>query len=251
MSVKVGKLWSDAKFQRLGRLEKLLYIYLASNPDINTVGVICPNLDVVKIELDCNTEELRGATRCLISSNYLKVKEYDKILYFIVPAHFNTIPKSESSVAKVQKQLKQLPKALVDYLDTLGIKTSSKVRSFSKPEAQEVTDYALSLGYNISGEDFIKYYEDQSERYGKRGVWVDGKGTQVRDWKAKLRRVWCRDENKLKEVKGAPKGFESFHVIFEGKTAFPDSWKNNKPHSKNLALDMKLKREYEERKGSS
>lgn len=251
MAVKVGKLWSDTKFQSLTDRAKLLYIYLATNPDLNTVGVFSPNLEVVRIELGCTIEELRDSTKTLISLGYIKAKKYEGILYFIVPKHFNTIPKSEASVLKVQKQLSQLPKGLVNYLDTLGIKTTSKVRSFSKPESQEVTDYALSLGYNINGEEFVKYYEDQSERYGKKGVWVDGRGTQVRDWKAKLRRVWCKEEHKLKEIKGAPEGFGSFHIVFEGKTAFPDSWKNGKPHSKNLALDMKLKQEYEERKRNS
>jgi hypothetical protein len=243
MAVKVSKLWSDTKFQSLSDQAKLLYLYLCTSKDISVVGTLKPNLDVVKIELGMTTEELRTSTKALRNLNYIGVIKVE-VLYFIVPDHFNTVPKSESSVLKVQKQLKALPDKLVEHLASLGIKTESKVREFTKPTAEEVAEYALSNGYKISGSEFIKYYDDQSERYGKKGVWVDGRGTQVRDWRAKLRKVWFREENKLKQVKGAPEGYESFHIMVNGKPVFPDSWKNDIPHSKNLAMDIKLKEEF-------
>ena len=243
MSVKVSKLWSDVKFQRLSDQAKLLYLYLSTNKDISVVGTITPNLDVVKIELNFTIEQLRDSTKTLRQFGYIDVLE-DGVLFFIIPEHFNTIPKSESSVLKIQKCLKGLPTKLVDHLHSLGIRVTSKVNVFKKPTAEEVSDYAMSKGYKIKGLDFIKYYEDQAERFGKKDCWVDSRGTEVRDYKAKLRKVWFRDENKLKVVKGAPEGFESFHVMVDGNPVFPDSWKGGKPHSKNLAMDIKLKEHY-------
>ncbi len=73
----------------------------------------------------------------------------------------------------------------------------------------------------------------------------------IRDWKSKLKRVWCKDDRKMKAVKGAPKGYEFFHVIKDGKAIYPDSWKDGKPWSKSISTNILLKREYEERKKDS
>jgi hypothetical protein len=245
MAVKISKLFGDTWFQAQSPITKLLYIYLISNPNLNTVGVLSPNLQVVGLETGFTLDELREATKVLVQKKYLYVEKFDDVVYFIIPSHFSSIPKSESSVMKVQKVLQSLPEGLVTFLKSVGITINSKVREFVKPTPEQVTEYCLSLGYVINGKDFVSYYEGQSDRYGKKGIWVDTRGTQVRDWKAKARRVWCKEENKLKVFKDAPKGFETFFVLGDSdEVQQPDGWRNGKPFHKSIGIDIALKKEY-------
>lgn len=251
MGVKISKLFKDNRFQKLPNNTKLLYIYLASNSSLNNVGVLCPNLETVAIEVGCSIEELRNSTKILRDSKYIYIKKYNDVIYFIVPEHFNTIPKSEASVLKIQKTLKQLPDKLVTFLNTIEISIQSKIKTFIEPTSEEVSEYALSFGYLINGEEFIKYYKEQAIKFGKKNIWVDGRGNQVNDWKGKLRKVWFNIENKINGQKDAPKGFELFYVKKDGKVIQPDGWKNGKPYSKSLAIDVLLKKEYAKRKTNS
>lgn len=251
MSVNISRLWKDTWFQNQHNLTKLLYVYLATNPSISILGVFSLNLDVACIELGCSKDSLRSSAMALVQRKLIYVKEFEKVVYFIISAHFNTIPKSESSVAKVNKELKSLPEGLVAFLESVGISINSKVREFKRPTPEEVVAYSLTLGHLISGDAFISYYDEQSDRYGKKGVWVDGRGTEVRDWKAKLRKIWLKDENKIKTFDDAPKGYESFHIVDNLTLLVPDGWRGGKPWAKSLTTDIILKREYERRKGSS
>ena len=216
-----------------------------------TVGAISLNLELVKLQLGLSLEDIRNATTELVSSGYIKVGKFEGELYFIVPEHFNTVAKSDSSVLKIKKELRRLPQGLVKLLDSLNINTTRKVVTFEEPTTKEVMDYALELGYKVDAEEFIGFYRGKAEAYGKKGLWVDGRGKQVKDWRAKLRIIWCKDENKLKTVDGSPKGFESFYIEFEGKSVFPESWKDGKPHSKNMVVNKALQKEYEKRRANS
>ena len=251
MAVKIAKLFKDSWFQNQAEITKLLYIYLATNPDLNTVGVFSPNLKVVCLEVRTDMNTLRACCEILIKQKYIYVKKFEETVYFIIPEYFNTIPKSEATITKVNKTLDSLPEGLSLFLNSIGINVKAKTKIFIEPTPEEVTNYSLSLGYLVSAEDFINYYKEQSERYGKKGVWVDGRGTQVRDWKAKLRKIWCKEDRKIKTFRDAPKGYERFHIIKEGTIITPDGWKNGKPFSKSFTVDIELKKEYEKRKEGS
>ena len=251
MSVKVGRLFKDSRFNRFPDKVKLLYIYLATSPDLNTVGVFSPNIEVAQIETGLSLSQFKMACIELIQNKFLYTKKFNDVVYFIIPAHFATIPKSEATVTRVNKTLKSLPEGLVGFLATVGISTSSKVRTFVKPTAEEVSEYAMSLGHLIDGQEFVKSYEEYSKNFGKTNIWVDSRGTQVRDWKAKLRKIWFKDDNKVKTFADAPKGFESFYVNIGGQVITPDGWRNGKPFSKSLPVDIELKKQYEERKRNS
>lgn len=245
MAVKISKLWGNSNFQELSSEAKLTYLYLSTNPNLNTVGVLLPNIKVVCIELGITKDVFREAVQSLSRIGLVKVKDVEGSIYFVIPKHFDSIPKSEATVSKVNKTLKELPEKLVEYLSSLGISINSKVKELVKPTPEQVSDYALTFGYLISGAEFCKYYEDQSTRYGKNGIWVDGRGTQVRDWKSKLRKIWFKEEHKLKAVDGAPKGYETFFIKVGEVLIAPDGWKNGKPYSKSLVSDIKLKKEFE------
>lgn len=253
MSVKVGRLWRKGEFKLLSQPAKLLYIYLATNPDLNTVGVFSPDLEVARIEVGMDEDTFQEACREVVKSRLVHAKKFGDVLYFIVPAHFDTIPKAESSIARIQKTLSDLPEGLIKFLAARGIDVDAKVKNFEKPTPSEVSKYAASKGYNVDGNEFCNFYEEQAERFGKKGIWVDSRGKQVRDWKAKCRKIWFKPENKItiKVIKGAPKGFENLSVEVDGRVFGPDGWKKGKPWSSILVVDIALKKEYERLKGSS
>ena len=77
MAVKISKLFKDSRFKDLPNITKLLYIYLSTNPDLNTVGVFSPNLEVVCIEVGCDMEELKESSKRLTKLKYIYVKKFD------------------------------------------------------------------------------------------------------------------------------------------------------------------------------
>ena len=106
-----------------------------------------------------------------------------------------------------------------------------------------MADYALSLGHLVNGKDFVDYYGDND--------WYDKNDKKVRNWKAKLSKVWCRDTNKLEKVDGAQKGFEYFYVeIEEGNRLYPQSWKNGLPSHSNHIYAQYLIDEFNEQNSS-
>lgn len=246
MAVKVSKLWGDNKFNNLTNDSKLFYIYLITNPSINTVGVLSINTSVAEAQTGLNVKRLRISTKELISNGYLHVKKYDSDFYFVVPAHFNTIAKSDSTILKVTKDLESLPVRLRDFLDTININISSKVRKFVKPSKKDVLDYCLEQGYMVNVDNFINYYQNEADKRGRSDVWINSRGKVVRDWKATMRNVWFKDENKLKSVKGAPKGYEYFYIEMNGAIITPDGWKEGKPYNKDFLKNKALLKKFNE-----
>jgi hypothetical protein len=246
MAVKISKLWGNNTFNNLTNNSKLFYIYLVTNPSISSVGVLSINLPVASAQVGLTIEELRSSTKELISNGYLYVKQYNNNIYFITPEHFNTLSKSDSAVMRVTKDLDALPAKLREFLDSIHINILGSIVKFVKPTEKEVLDYAMSQGYSIDASYFINYYDNEAKRRNRVGVWINGRGKVVRDWKATLRNVWFRDENKLKECKGAPKGFEYMYVESGGKMITPDGWKDGKPFCKDFLKSKTLLRHYNE-----
>lgn len=244
MSVKVNKLWSNKKFSNLSKDCKILYLYLCTNPQISFLGVLTPNTEVICLELKMKMDELRTASKNLIDKGYLYVGKHKEDIYFIVLDHFTTLPKSETTVLRVNKEFTSYPESFQEILRKFDIKASKKVIEFKKPSVEEVNSYAISKGYLIDGKSFIDYYEGVADRFARKDIWLDNRGKQVRDWRAKLRKVWFKEENKLTPLDGAPKGYEYFHIIVGGKMKVPDGWRNGKPFSKDFVINKKLLEAY-------
>ena len=181
----------------------------------------------------------------LVKERFIFCDNYNGDIYFTVLAHFATLPKSEAVARRVKKELSELPEGLVTKLSAYGIRPALKVREFVEPTPEEVSEYCLTVGHKVDGRQVVEFYRNQAEKRGKKGYWYDSKGKLVIDWKRKVRSVWCRDENKLKAIDGAPKGYEYFHIYVDGVMVFPDAWKGGKPFSRNIAMNKKLKEEYE------
>jgi len=238
--VKISRLWGDANFSNLPNNSKLLYIYLITNPSINSAGVLALDINLVSVQLNMELDVLRSQTKELMDIDYVLVKEVRGVIYFIIPQHFHSLPKSDSVILKLQREIKTLPEEIKIILKEVGIESSRKVVEFTKPTEDEVLEYAMEQGYIISASTFINYYEDQAKKRGRKDVWINGRGKVVKDWKATLKKIWFKEENKLTEVKGAPKGYEHFYANYEGKIIIPDGWKEGKPYSKNFLHSREL-----------
>ena len=242
--IKIGRLWGNVRFSPLSNNSKLLYIYLATSPYINSVGVISPNTDVIKGQLGISLDELRECSKELVTSKLVVIKKFDEVVYFIVTDHFNSLPKSDSVTNKSTREIGELPRGLQDLLKAMGIEPSSKVIKFVKPTEKEVIEYAISQGYKVDAKTFIDYYENQAKFRGREGIWMNSKGKVVRDWKATLKKIWLKDDQKLVACKGAPKGFEFLYIDDGGKMVTPDGWRNGKPYCKNFLHNKQMLKQF-------
>lgn len=252
MAVKISKLWEDTQFQNLTDQAKLLYLYLATNPQIDILGVLPFRVGLIVEILNLKSlPDLRKYTKELVDKKLIEIYSEDSIVYAVVTGHWNTIPKSQSSVNKIVKVYESsaliIKSKFKDRVNSFG----NYIKSFEKPTKEVVQEYCNTLGYRINAKEFIDYYDSQSLKYNKNDIWVDGRGREIKDWKSKLRKVWCKLENKIEKPKETPKGLDDFHILFEGKITYPDSWKRGLPHSKNIAVDIKLKEAYEKWKKDS
>lgn len=243
MAVKVGNLWKDTTFQSLDKNSKLLYLYLATNLTLSFLGVCCLNIQIVQIELSMTLEELRAATVDLTKKGYILTHNTPEGVYFAVCAHYMSLPKTENLVKKGKAEMETLAKPLSNKLSAL-VDLDAKFISFTEPSEQEIMDFAVSKGYTVDAKEFIRFYRENAAKLGKVG-WYDGRGKIVKDWKGKLSKVWFKEDRKLKECPDAPKGFEYFHIVVEGKMVTPDYWRNKKPYShEGIIYNKKLQEEY-------
>lgn len=240
--ISVSKLWGNNKFNKLTNNAKLLYLFLATTPNINYVGVVSLSTETIINTLSISLDELREITKELKDKQYIYVVSDVDDLYWIVPAHFSTVGNSDSTIEKIKSDMKSLPNKVVDFLESIGISANKKKKTFNKPTLEEIETYSLSSGFMVDAETFYNFYENNPK--SNELFWYDGRGKLVIDWKAKLRKVWFREDNKIKLAKNAPKGFEHFYVKDSSGIIFPEDWKDGKPWHKDFLLTKKLQREF-------
>lgn len=78
--------------------------------------------------------------------------------------------------------------------DRAKITLPDKAKKFQKPTAQEVSEYAASIDFQIDGQRFIDWYSERDWKVGR---------NKMKDWKAAVRTWKSRDKN------GSSKNIES------------------------------------------
>ena len=240
--VKFGKLWGDAKFASLSPNSKLLYCYLVSQPNITTLGVVSILKD--RVIFDLKVKDFDKSYKALLSTDYIKGYEEGDILHTVVVGHWKSLSKSKVNIRKALDEGKSAnPKLLTIFREVYKKKDFESNTSFTAPTPSEVSDYALSLGFIVNGKTFCEYYGDND--------WYDKNNKLVRNWQAKLRKVWCREENRLEKADGAPEGFEYFYIELEnGERVFPSSWKDGLPQHGNFVYAQYLINGFNEKNSS-
>lgn len=232
--VKVGKLWGDAYFTALSSHSKLLYLYLVTQPSISTLGVLVLNRESTLLDLNMGITghvELEECIDELVDGNYLVYFKDGLFDVFIIKSHFLSLSKSKLNIRKAVDEGKS-SRYREELLNIYTKEDFKPPMSFTPPTPKEVTDYALGLGYVVNGKDFVDYYASND--------WYNKNNKKVRSWKLTLEKVWCREENKLTQVAGAPKGYEYFHIELEnGDRLSPEGWRRGKPtHSNHLYAEL-------------
>jgi hypothetical protein len=230
--VKVGKLWGNARFSSLPPYSKLLYLYLVTHSSISTLGVLELSSDRIILDLGLKDfDQLVEYGKILDDEGFIRWITKDRVHIFIIKEHFLSLPKSKLNIRKAVDEGKssRYRKELLDIYDASDFKPTM---AFVPPTPEEVTNYALSLGYVVNGKTFVDYYSDLD--------WHNKKNVKVRSWKKTLEKVWCRAENKLTLVSGAPKGYEYFHITSDsGERISPEGWRAGRPtHSNYLHAEL-------------
>lgn len=246
MSIKLNKLWGSSKFINMSVHSKYLYIYLTSHNTINTLGVLSLPLNLISYETGLTIDELRTSTKELIDENYIYVVNDNKDLYWIIPSHFSTVGNSDSTIEKIKSDMKSLPKKVVDFLEKIGISANKKKKKFDKPTPDEIQKYGFSMGYFVDGETFYNFYQNNPK--SDDNFWYDSRGKLVLDWKAKLRKVWFKEDRKIRLPKDAPSGYEYFYVMEGEKAVFPTKWENGKPYGYDFTTTKKLQSAFKKQK---
>jgi hypothetical protein len=137
----------------------------------------CPQLDLrLKPVFDKRNDDLDG----LRSKNGVIVPETE-ISTPETPVSASEVHIVENSIVKKRK----------------GESRKNKSKRFIKPSPQDVTDYAKSIGFNLSGERFCNFYESKD--------WMIGKN-KMKNWKSavvtwKERDVNNKTKNKSLKIK--------------------------------------------------
>lgn len=251
MAISVSRLWRSAVFQQLSHNGKLCYIYLITSPGVNLLGLLSTTPESIGFDLKLTDQELRDAVKELIPK-LIETFKVEGLVYFFVHGHFSTLARSITVSKKAKKELKELPEAVVSKMDQLGlIPDIEQHTEFKPPSVEEIEEYGISQGHLLDGKFITQFYEGKAKMFRKSKGWYDSRGKEIRDWKAKMRNVWFKDENKIEECKDAPSGFKHFVVKDpSGRLVAPKSWRQGLPYSGNgIADDMLLQKEYKKRKG--
>jgi len=249
MGVSTMKLWNSRRFKKLSPNAMLLYIYFTTTPIINYLGVVCQSPEDISVVTKLNLPEIRKATRELIEQKDLMVIKVGVEVFFIVPAHFSTVSKADTTLSKIKSNLAELPQEVRDLLDEIGINPQEKRKIFNKPTELEVLEYSLSQGYYVDPEYFINFYNNNPKSTEE--FWYDAKGKIVSDWRAKIRNVWSKRAKVVTFPDNAPEGYELLYVLDNGEVITADYWKDGQPFSKNFIHNTKIKKEYDRRKADS
>jgi len=238
MAIKISKLWNDWVFKDLTKESKLLYIYLATSPEINSLGLRCLGAKEIGEDLGYDLKTVRETTRELISKDLIKVYRTGTHVWFFVMGHYLSLPKTQNIKIRVTTEATKIPKELIEDLKSDGLFPDfEETFKFVPPTKEEVASYCISKGFRINVEEYLKYYTERD--------WKDSRNKYVKDWKGKLRKVWFRNAEQIPKCDDAPKGYEHLFIEVDGNIITPDHWSNGKPVSKKgFIQNERLQQEY-------
>lgn len=247
--MKVDKVWNDNSFLNLNSQAKLLYLYLVTHPSQSELGVLQLNPKLTSAQLNYSDGEFREASKDLRNAGKLTLIKSNDDIYFIVNDYYTKSAKSHALITRLNSKIEAFPDEVQEYLKG-SLNINLEVKKFKLPTIEDVENYAKEKGFNVNGATFIEYYTSMADTLGREGFY-DKNGRKVVDWKAKMRKVWFRDDNKLKVLEGTPKGYETFSITINNKTIYPTAWVEGLPRHTNFAITKQLQSEYEKQsKGS-
>ena len=237
MAVQTSKLWSEPWFMKLKPLSKLIYLYCLTRPGVNTLGLFVSTPQEIIGQLTITMEQFNTYLIALVKDNHLVIKEDEGLYWFWITDYVKGFPKKGARFETGVKQFNKLPYKIQHFIKSY-LPPMMIVNATEPPTPEQVSEYALQMGYLIDGKEFVDYYQNLD--------WKDTRGKKVHNWKTKVRQVWCKKDRKIEPVKGAPEGFEFFHAKHEDRIIFPTKWTGGKPYGKSIIEDQLLQKEFED-----
>ena len=154
-------IWSDPYFEELNSYEKLLYIYLFSNPHINNAGVMKVSHRKIIFETFADEAQFKSAIEKFQKDK--KVMLFNEYIYVcnFVKHQTNTSPKM---LANIYKQLELIPRNIVSVIN-------QQYPELKIPQRYLTNTVSIPLGYPTDGleEEWERELEgeDEKEREGE------------------------------------------------------------------------------------
>lgn len=198
--------WDDYYVSNLDPSEKLLFLYLITNPCTNIAGVY--QITLKRIALDTGFEKemvqkildrFQKDGKILYSEGWISIKNFIKHQSFNSPQVVTGIEKELQNAPDEHKTWLRYP---IDSLSEKHISLSldkdlnqdkDTVKRFSPPSPDEVKEYLKELkNTTIDHNSFCDYYQSKG--------WMIGKN-KMKDWKAAVRQWVSRDKKQNGEKK--------------------------------------------------
>jgi len=191
--------WRDNYIIDLDPSEKLLFLYLITNPDTNIIGVY--QLPLRQIALDTGFDKdmvikildrFQKDGKALYKDGWIAVKNFAKNQNYKSPFIQTSLENEYLNIPDFIKDwIKDGLKTVLNTFDTIiNINLNKgKSKTFKKPTPEEIQTYLNEIGCKLfTGQHFY----DSNEAKG----WVVGKNrTPMKDWKAAVR-TWINNDKK-------------------------------------------------------
>jgi hypothetical protein len=195
------KFWTDNYISNLDPIEKLVFIYLLTNPMTNLLGIY--EIPLKRIAFDT------GLDKEMIEKIIQRFDQDNKAAYtdgWIILANFTKHQKfNPKTKIAVEEILLKVPDSVLFTLNRLSIgylylnlnsninfNINSNInlnalnsnyvpieeKEWQEPTIEEFKNYIINNNLNLNAEEIYKYY--------KTGDWHDSKGNKVKNWKQKL-----------------------------------------------------------------
>lgn len=201
--------WRDNYISNLDPSEKLLFLYLITNPDTNIIGVY--QIPLRQISMDTGFEKdtvikilerFQKDSKVLYQDGWIAIKNFAKNQNYKSPYIQTSLENEFYNIPDFIKEwLKDGLKTVLNNFNTIininSNKGKGKIKTFIKPTSEEVQAYLdeIKCAY-FTGQHFV----DKNESIG----WLVGKNrTPMKDWKATVR-TWITN-NKKDQNKGNSK----------------------------------------------
>jgi hypothetical protein len=193
--------WDDSYIANLDPSEKLIFIYLITNPCTNISGIYQIPIKRIALDTGIDKDMVLKILERFSKDNKAHYKDgWIKVVNFI--KHQNI--KSPCIVTAIENELENVPEELRDGIGTVlnstfSISKSKDISKFTIPSEEELQAHLDERHITaFSGRQFIDFYESKG--------WMIGKN-RMRDWKAAVRTWVQRVENKPKPLSKTEQSF--------------------------------------------
>lgn len=222
------KFWEDDKvLDEMSMEEKLLYIYLLTNPRVKQCGCYAISFHQIFLQTNISKENAKKIIeRFEKELNLVKYSKNTKEILLLNFYKYNWTP-SHLIKACIEKELNEVKepvfieyiKKMIEYkypinrvsiplgekekenknkninINNININKSERDQSFTptaSPTLAEIYNYACSL--DINDKDYCERFYNHYESIG----WVNGTGREIKNWKLVFNN-WLKKDNKQKD----------------------------------------------------